>query len=232
MKLKYFLLGFFYLLILIIFIINLNNIKDTFDFNYKATSNILKKNSTKILGNNSTPIYIIDNFLSDNECNNIILSCKDNLIDSPLTRFDSKDPYFRTSKTSYFNGKKDQDYIENKILNFIKIPKQYSEDSQVQYYSINKEFKPHYDYFHKDIDDEFLKNGQRTWTFMIYLNDVKKGGHTHFHKLNQDIYPKKGRAVIWSNLHPNGIPNEDTLHQGNPVEEGEKWIITKWFLHN
>ena len=67
---------------------------------------------------------------------------------------------------------------------------------------------------------------------MVYLNNVKKGGETVFNMLNETIVPKTGRAVIWCNLHANGSPDINTKHQGTPVIEGEKWIITKWFLQD
>jgi prolyl 4-hydroxylase len=40
--------------------------------------------------------------------------------------------------------------------------------------------------------------GQRTYTFMIYLNEVKEGGETEFKKLNQSFSPMKGKALIWN----------------------------------
>ena len=64
---------------------------------------------------------------------------------------------------------------------------------------------------------------------MIYLNDVLDGGETFFTYLNQKITPKKGTAVIWCNLYSDGTLNRNTKHQGMPVKNGEKWIITKWF---
>ena len=64
---------------------------------------------------------------------------------------------------------------------------------------------------------------------MVYLNDVPKGGGTKIFAIDKVIMPQKGRAIIWNNLHPDGSVNYDTLHAGLPVEDGEKFIITKWF---
>ena len=64
---------------------------------------------------------------------------------------------------------------------------------------------------------------------MVYLNRVKKGGGTHFVTLDQTFVPETGRAVVWSNLNADGSVNARTLHQGQPVEEGEKHIVTVWF---
>jgi prolyl 4-hydroxylase len=71
--------------------------------------------------------------------------------------------------------------------------------------------------------------GQRTWTFMVYLNEGMKGGGTKFFAIHRVFTPKKGTAVVWNNLYPDGSPNHDTLHSGLPVEAGHKIVITKWF---
>jgi prolyl 4-hydroxylase len=35
--------------------------------------------------------------------------------------------------------------------------------------------------------------------------------------------------LIWNNMNPDGTPNELTIHEGMPVVEGVKYIVTKWF---
>jgi len=201
-------------------------------FNRETTDTTLKKIATQIIGTQNTPIYIIDNFLSPQECQAVIESAKGKLVPSPLTRQDPTDPEFRTSETCYFDGTGIQNAIEQKIINQINLPKSNTEDSQIQHYRKGNEFKAHFDYFDPDVDGEFLKQGQRTFTFMVYLNDVEKGGQTNFVKLNQTVYPKQGTAVVWCNIKEDGTPDDMTMHQGSPVENGEKWIITKWFLQD
>jgi len=223
------------LVLYIILVKNNNNNKENLviskHFNRKKTDKILKQKSTKIRGNSKTPIYIIDNFLSDNDCDQIIQSAEGKMVNSPLTRYDPNDPNFRTSKTSYFQGIGNQDLIEQKICKEIQLSNDDSENSQIQHYRVGNHFKPHWDFFDPEIDKDFiLDGGQRTWTFMVYLNNVEGGGSTKFIELNETIHPKKGTAVIWCNLQENGEPDKNTLHQGSNVEKGEKWIITKWFV--
>ena len=112
-----------------------------------------------------------------------------------------------------------------------------SESIQGQVYEAGDEFKYHTDYFEygsscwkthgKDL-------GQRTWTFMIYLNDVEKGGHTYFKLLNLSIKPEKGMALAWYNLKEDSEieGNHYTVHAELPVEAGNKYVITKWFKSN
>jgi prolyl 4-hydroxylase len=187
----------------------------------------LKSMATEIRGNSESPIYIIDEFLSPTICENVIKELKSNLEASTLTRDDPTDPYFRTSSTGIFSKTSTQDFVDKKMSDIILAKK--SETPQIQHYDISQEFKPHWDGFDPKYDKKFYDKGQRSWTFMIYLNNVEEGGETHFPKLGETIVPKLGRAVIWYNLDKNGDLDRDTLHQGKPIVKGEKYIITKWF---
>jgi prolyl 4-hydroxylase len=103
---------------------------------------------------------------------------------------------------------------------------------QGQRYALGQYYKQHCDYF-KPLTKEYKTYcewmGQRTWTFMIYLNDVEEGGETYFKHLKLKIKPEQGTAVIWNNLYRNGLPNPKTLHEALPPVSGKKYIITKWF---
>jgi prolyl 4-hydroxylase len=35
--------------------------------------------------------------------------------------------------------------------------------------------------------------------------------------------------VIWNNMALDGSPNPWTTHEGQPVEAGMKYIVTKWY---
>ena len=86
------------------------------------------------------------------------------------------------------------------------------------YYDKNHEFKTYCEWM-----------GQRTWTTMVYLNDVEEGGETYFKHLKLKIKPQKGLLLAWNNLFFNGIPNYKTLHEALPPISGDKYIITKWW---
>ena len=64
---------------------------------------------------------------------------------------------------------------------------------------------------------------------MVFLNDVPEGGATWFPQAGVKIAPKRGMLLAWNNMSPDGTPNGLTLHEGMPVVEGVKYIVTKWF---
>lgn len=140
----------------------------------------------------------------------------------------------RTSRTSDIGQLDSPDVrrIDDRIAEGLGIHWSYSESIQAQRYDVGQEFKPHHDYFAPGTLDykaycQFM--GQRTWTFMVYLNDVEQGGGTRFRKLDRIFVPQQGKALIWNNLNADGSVNPDTIHQGLKVRAGVKYIITKWF---
>jgi len=177
-------------------------------------------------------LFKFEHFLTDKECNDLV-----KIINSEKLRPSTVTVYaegFRTSYTSdlVLLNNPIVNAIDKKIANAMGICLPYSEGLQAQKYDVGQEFKAHTDYFEpgtKEHEEHAGPRGNRTWTFMIYLNDTLKGGGTKFVNLNETFYPKKGNALFWNNLYENGTPNPDTLHWGMPVEEGEKIIITKWF---
>ena len=191
------------------------------------------KNAKKVITDKAR-IYIQEDFLNKTECEKIIKRIQSNLRPSLITQSDELDQYFRTSQTCDLGIQAD-DFISNidqKIADYLGINTDYSEIIQGQFYEIGNEFKLHTDYFQPNTEEfqEFASDqGQRTWTFMIYLNDVAAGGHTDFPKLDLSVKPKQGRAVIWSSLYENGGINPNTLHWAKPIIKGQKYVITKWF---
>ena len=199
-------------------------------FQRKKIDKHLSKIATEVKGTKNTPVYIIDDFLDKEECRMIIDEFQGTYIKSPLTRHDPNDQNFRTSMSTFFkDDTNNQKYITNKILKTINLKSKCSERAQIQHYKIGNEFKSHWDWFDPKLEKEYYDKGQRTWTFMVYLNDVDEGGETYFNRLDLSITPKLGRAVVWANLNSNGEVDYDTQHAGTPIKQGEKYIITKWF---
>lgn len=143
------------------------------------------------------------------------------------------DTYFRTSETCDLpDTEPTVRELELRLFELNGIEPAYGEPVQGQRYSVGQEFKPHTDYFEPDGRD-FVKYcsvaGQRTWTFMIYLNDVEAGGATRFKVVDKLFRPDEGKLVCWNNHRPDGTLNAATLHHGMKVRKGVKYVITKWY---
>ena len=180
----------------------------------------------------SAEIYEVRDFLSAEECQLLIDQIKSTLRPSTIATSGEYDHSYRTSSTCDLGNINNPyvDEINRRICNFIGIDPSYGETLQGQHYLEGQEFKEHTDYFEgSQLLEHDNGRGQRTYTFMIYLNDVNKGGTTEFHKLSKIFKPERGKALIWNNLNDDGTTNENTIHQAHPIIDGEKTIITKWF---
>lgn len=198
---------------------------------------IALRNATK-LNSDKLEIYELEGFLTPEECTEIIsiINVSDLQSSSTLNASD-KNNYvvndYRTSKTCHFRDKYPLiNEIESRICKTIGINNRQAELIQGQKYEIGQQFKIHTDYF----DSVVLKNnpsirGQRTWTFMIYLNDMAEdaGGYTSFPYAYIATKPKAGTAIIWNNLTSDKNENIYSSHCGMPIIKGEKYILTQWF---
>jgi len=190
-------------------------------------------------------IFRVDGFLTAHECADIIALINASALTAsatynvtkPTERIVSAD---RTSKTCYFGGSSPLiTDVESRICKTLGITNRHAEQIQGQKYEVGQEFRFHTDYF----DPALLKKdssirGQRTWTCMIYLNDVEEGGYTSFPRAFCSSAPKTGTALVWNNLYSQastdnandfGKENSFSSHCGMPIIRGEKYILTKWF---
>ena len=177
-------------------------------------------------------LYIIEDFINRDACDELAALCRKYC--EPSTT-DLGRTIKRTSSTCYLAGGHGAvvDMINTKMAETIGINNNYSEGVQGQVYTVQQEFKRHVDYQTEETIMELHRqsrlNGQRTWTFTVYLNNPRRGGETEFTDIGISIEPKPGKAVIWNNLLPNGQPNSLAMHRGCPVGKGSKVILTKWF---
>jgi prolyl 4-hydroxylase len=146
---------------------------------------------------------------------------------------DNGDAYFRTSETCDLAADLSAvQRIEAMLTALSGIDPAYGEPLQGQRYAQGQEFKPHTDYFTpggRDYDRFCALSGNRTWTFMAYLNDVEAGGATRFKLLDKTFQPERGKLLCWNNRLPDGSVNSATLHHGMKVRKGVKYVITKWY---
>ena len=141
-----------------------------------------------------------------------------------------------TYRTSYSGDVERHDpfvqMIERRIDDLLGIEASLGETVQGQRYSTGQQFLGHYDWFEPQSPywpGEQKRGGQRSWTAMIYLNDVEAGGATEFPRLGVSVEPQEGTLLCWNNARLDGSPNDLTMHAALPVERGVKYVITKWY---
>ena len=119
--------------------------------------------------------------------------------------------------------------IEARIASLLQWPVENGENLQVLRYPPGAQYLPHYDYFDPAQPGTPLlleRGGQRVATLIMYLHEPESGGATVFPDIELAIAPKRGNAVFFSYASPDA--STLSLHGGEPVTAGEKWIATKW----
>ena len=141
-------------------------------------------------------------------------------------------PTFSAQEMSARVSKLRDHMAKEKIDAVLGLDHRFAETTQGQRYEVGQQFKHHYDYFFESESywqTERRRGGQRTWTAMVFLNEPAGGGETEFPQLSFKMLPRTGMLLIWNNMGLDGRPNPYLLHSGNPVTQGTKYIVTKWF---
>jgi prolyl 4-hydroxylase len=176
-------------------------------------------------------LYEIHDFLTPEECVDLISLIDSKLVRSPLTHGPSD---YRTSSTHYLQPTENPLVadVDRRLCELVGSPAAHSERPQGQRYDEGQYFRRHTDAFWPD-SESYAKHiehgGQRTWSVMIYLNSTGLGGQTLFNELAISFTPRPGTALAWYNLHPDGSVNKATMHEAQPVLRGRKYVLTKWF---
>jgi len=176
-------------------------------------------------------VYELPGLLHRDECDEVMEAINGSLQPSTVTRGASD---YRTSRTCHLrqNHPELAERLDERFAALLGVDSGLSEPIQGQRYDPGEYFKEHTDWFApgtKEFTEHTACGGQRTWTVMVYLNAVERGGETCFKRLGRCFTPAPGLALAWNNLQADGTPNPFTLHEAMPVEVGSKWVITKWF---
>eukprot|EP00746_Dinoflagellata_sp_MGD_P163186 gnl/MRDRNA2_/MRDRNA2_91092_c0_seq1.p1 gnl/MRDRNA2_/MRDRNA2_91092_c0~~gnl/MRDRNA2_/MRDRNA2_91092_c0_seq1.p1 ORF type:complete len:483 (-),score=85.60 gnl/MRDRNA2_/MRDRNA2_91092_c0_seq1:41-1489(-) len=110
-------------------------------------------------------------------------------------------------------------HVEYRLAALAKMDIQYLERlNMVRYYPGQ--------YFNEHHDGNF-----RPKTVFIYLNDLEdeEGGETMFTNLGVQIKPRKGCAVMWSNLDEDGKQDDRMIHRGVAPLSGVKYGVNCFF---
>ena len=184
-------------------------------------------------------IYVVDDFISEDECQEFINCSKDKL--QPATVIGLKEEQKLQDRTNEFawlehHANETIHEVSKRLSILVQMPIRNAEMFQVVHYESGTEYKPHFDSFDQSTElgkKYWEPGGQRMITALIYLNDVADGGATYFPELNISINPKKGNVLVFHNtISETTNINPRSLHAGMPVTSGEKWAANLWFREN
>jgi prolyl 4-hydroxylase len=133
--------------------------------------------------------------------------------------------FFRLQETAFIAS------LDRRISELMSLPVENGEGLQVLYYPTGAASAPHVDFL--QITNEanrssIARSGQRVSTLVTYLNDVPAGGETSFPEVGWAITPRLGHAAYFEYCDSRGVVDWRSVHAGNPVLEGEKWVASKW----
>ena len=166
------------------------------------------------------------NFLSPQECDEIIETSKPNLQESVVSQKRVVDEKIRKSHTCYLKreipvvGK-----LVDKVCWWLGRPSENSESLQVVKYTPGGFYNTHQDA--NCFVDESSDN-ERLYTVLVCLNDNFEGGETDFPEIGKKFKLKKGDALFFNTLNSARRCDKRADHAGIPVKSGEKWIANIW----
>lgn len=179
-------------------------------------------------------ILLLGNLLSSEECDAIIAAAQPQMARSRTVEARTGGEEINADRTSegmfFVRGQTPEvQRLEDRLARLLQWPLENGEGLQVLHYGPGAEYKPHHDYFdpaEPGTPTIVRRGGQRVGTVVVYLNEPEEGGGTYFPETGLRIQPRKGNAVFFSYAQPQA--HTLTLHGGDPVLRGEKWIATKW----
>ncbi|XP_071438685.1 prolyl 4-hydroxylase subunit alpha-1 [Hetaerina americana] len=141
---------------------------------------------------------------------------------------------YRISKSAWLKAEDDPKIarVNQRVEDLSSLTVETAEELQVVNYGIGGHYEPHFDFARREEKNAFksLGTGNRIATILFYMSDVHQGGATVFPAIRVSLWPKKGSAAFWFNLHPSGEGDYLTRHAACPVLTGSKWVSNKW-LH-
>lgn len=184
----------------------------------------------------SPRIVLIHDFLSENECNSLIQKAEPRFMPSTVQLDENKVSPKRTSMSTHFLKNEDSiiQSIENRAAILSGLPQVNIEPLQIVKYLPGQCYKEHYDFFPPDAvgsTQAMKKTGQRLVTLFVYLNNLPEddqGGSTNFSKLGIQFKPRKGTAVMFWNVKPDGKEDYLLLHAGEPPQKSIKYGLNIW----
>lgn len=121
--------------------------------------------------------------------------------------------------------------LESRLAALSLLPPENAEPFTIIRYGPGDEYRPHADYYDPADPGSSVglnQGGQRVATFLLYLNRPGGGGATAFPRRGLTVPAEPGAGLLFFNCLPDGTPDRATLHAGEPVTDGEKWLASRW----
>jgi len=173
-------------------------------------------------------VKIIENFMSEEDCNCFINTYKDKVERSVMFTNvnDQLVPFItdRQTSTNYnipYNDPMSMSLLSN-ISDFLQVDINNIEPVRFAQYKKGQQLKTHHDYIPN-------ATNQRQYSVIIYLNEVEEtdGGKTVFPLCKLVITPKIGRAIWFKNCDPDGNLIMKSIHFGSEIlTDTVKYILT------
>ncbi|HEY5339345.1 MAG TPA: 2OG-Fe(II) oxygenase [Rhizomicrobium sp.] len=185
----------------------------------------------------SPRIGIVENFASPEICDWFIARAKPRLhralVHDEIGGGARADDQRDNSSAEFNTGEADLVLllVQARIAAIADTPRIQLETSSVLHYVPGQRFKPHFDFMEPAVlghAKDIVRRGQRVATFLLYLNDDYEGGETEFPRLDFRYKGRKGDALMFWNVDPDGRPDLKTLHAGLQTTRGEKWLLSQW----
>lgn len=181
-------------------------------------------------------VAVLAGVLDEEDCRQLIELARPRL--KPSTVVDPKTgrevvASYRTSLGMFFHLQ-ENDHIamlDRRVSQIMGLPVEHGEGLQVLCYPEGALSAPHFDFLLPSNEANRAsigRSGQRVSTLVVYLNDVEEGGETAFPEIRLTVSPQRGHAVYFEYSNSLGQLDYRTLHAGNAVRRGEKWVLTKW----
>lgn len=206
---------------------------------YSGAPNVpVELNLTVVSTSPSGPrVFLIRDLLSDDECDHVKAQGTAVLTGSSVghggTAFVSKT---RTSQTGFVNRRRTPtlDLIHGRFADVLGLddslwnatnPGGRAEELQIVRYRPREHYAPHLDFSAGEAEQRFL-------TLLLYIETPEQGGYTSFPEAAAGrglrVRPPRGSGVLFYSMLPDGNGDELSLHSGEPVIAGTKWVCNLW----
>ncbi|HVT09196.1 MAG TPA: 2OG-Fe(II) oxygenase [Polyangia bacterium] len=191
----------------------------------------------RVLARATSPtLALLGAVMSRQECAQLVALARPRLVPStvvdPQTGQDVVAGY-RNSRGMFFRlGESDLiRRLDRRFAELMRLPVENGEGLQVLCYGPGGATAPHFDFVapsNAANQASVARSGQRISTLLVYLTDVEEGGETVFPRAGWSVHPHAGNAIYFESSNRQGQLDPQSLHAGQPVRRGEKWVVTKW----